>query len=276
MNSEQARLLGVRAGKQMSPYLEICCLHLSANVSYAKAQEEIVFLTGISVSASTQQRLVQNYPFAKPTTGPQTPLKVANVDGGKVRVRTPEGEESSWRDYKAIATDRGAVADFQNNASLIDWVNQQARSTPITCLGDGHDGVWNIVAEIATAPERREILDWFHLIENLYKVGGSLKRLSTAKTLLWRGKVDETMALFTDLKSRQAHNFCKYLTKHRHRIVNYDDYQSEGICPVGSGAVESAIKQIDRRIQISGAQWNAENVPQVLAQRTAYINGILS
>ena len=49
LNREQARLLGVRAGKQISPYLELCWLHLSANVSYAKAQEEIVFLTGISV-----------------------------------------------------------------------------------------------------------------------------------------------------------------------------------------------------------------------------------
>ena len=40
-------------------------------------------------------------------------------------------------------------------------------------------------------------------------------------------------------------------------------------------AVESAIKQIDRRIQVSGAQWNVENVPQVLAHRCAYLNGLI-
>jgi len=39
---------------------------------------------------------------------------------------------------------------------------------------------------------------------------------------------------------------------------------------------KSCIKQIDRRLQISGAQWNAENVPQVLAHRTAYINDLFS
>ena len=47
---------------------------------------------------------------------------------------------------------------------------------------------------IAMVPDRREILDWFHLIENLHKVGGSLNRLSAAKTLLWRGRVEEPFA----------------------------------------------------------------------------------
>jgi hypothetical protein len=71
-------------------------------------------------------------------------------------------------------------------------------------------------------------------------------------------------------------NVCVCPGKHQHRIVNYDYYQAEAICSIGSGMVESGIKQIDRRIQISGAQWKAENVPQVLAHRTAYVNGIIT
>ncbi len=67
-----------------------------------------------------------------------------------------------WRDYKAIATDLGVVANFQNNARLIEWVNAQPLSNPLTCLGDGHDGVWNIVGKIADSDQRREILDWYH------------------------------------------------------------------------------------------------------------------
>jgi len=45
---------------------------------------------------------------------------------------------------------------------------------------------------------------------------------------------------------------------------------------VRSGAVESTVKQIDRRTKISGAQWKEENVPQVLAHRCAYLNGLIS
>lgn len=193
-----------------------------------------------------------------------------------MRLRTPLGEPSIWRDYKAIDTDAGVVGSFHNNSVLIEWVNAQPLAIPLTCLGDGHDGVWNIVAQIATPEQRREILDWYHLNENLQKVGGSIKRLRQAEACLWQGKVDDAIALFIHLNHKQAQNFCQYLEKHRHRIVNYAYYQAEGICSIGSGAVESAIKQIDRRIQISGAQWKAENVPQVLAHRTAYLNGLFS
>ncbi len=54
--------------------------------------------------------------------------------------------------------------------------------------------------------ETREILDWFHLVENLYKVGGSNKRIYQAKKLLWQGKVDETLALFSCLKKKRERN----------------------------------------------------------------------
>ena len=30
-----------------------------------------------------------------------------------------------------------------------------------------------------------------------------------------------------------AENFCTYLEKHRHRIVNYQYYQAEEICSIG-------------------------------------------
>lgn len=274
MSQKQGQALGVEVGKQISPYLELCCLRISANVSYANAESDLAMLTGMTVSDNTQQRLVQTSNFPNPLA--EQPIAEACVDGGKVRLRTPLGEICIWRDYKAIATDAGIVANLHHNQSLIDWINNQPLSTPITCLGDGHDGVWNIIAAISTAEQRREILDWYHLRENLQKVGGSLKRLHQAEAYLWAGQVDETIALFVDMKRKQAYNFCRYLEKHRHRIINYGYYQAEGICSIGSGAVESAIKQIDRRVQISGAQWKAENVPQVLAHRAAYLNGLFS
>ncbi|HEY9623700.1 MAG TPA: ISKra4 family transposase, partial [Crinalium sp.] len=66
-----------------------------------------------------------------------------------------------------------------------------------------------------------------------------------------------------------------YLNKHRHRIVNYSYLQVEGVS-IGSGAIESTVKQIGARIKLSGAQWKTENVPQVLLHRCAYLNGQFS
>ena len=232
-----------------------------------------MYLPGIRIPAKTQQRLVHRQQFELPNS--EQTIEELCVDGGKVRLRTPLAEVCEWRDYKAIATDQGTVANYQNNPQLIGWVNTQSLANPLTCLADGHDGVWNIVTQIATADQRREILDWYHLKENLHKIGGSLKRLNQAEALLWVGKVDETLKLFEACQKKQAQNFCQYLRKHQHRLVNYDYFQAEGICSIGSGAVESAIKQIDRRVQISGAQWNRENVPQVLAHRCAYLNELI-
>jgi len=67
------------------------------------------------------------------------------------------------------------------------------------------------------------------------------------------------------------------LETHRHRIINYDYYQSEGICSIGAGAtlVYYQTDRIDRRLQISGAQWNECNVSQVLKHRCAYLNAQL-
>lgn len=60
----------------------------------------------------------------------------------------------------------------------------------------------------------------------------------------------------------------------RIRLINYEYHQAEQIC-LTAGSVESAVKQIDRRTKIFGAQWKRQNVPQVLAHRSAYLNGLL-
>jgi hypothetical protein len=157
LSEKQGQALGVAAGKQISPYLELCCLRVSANVSYANAESDVTLLIGMVVSDNTQQRLVQTTDFPAPVV--LQPITEACVDGGKVRLRTPVGDICIWRDYKAIATDQGVVANLHQNQPLIDWVNSQPLSTPITCLGDGHDGVWNMIAAIGTPEQRREILD---------------------------------------------------------------------------------------------------------------------
>jgi len=275
LKTEQTRRLGVSPLTRLSPLLEKCCLRLSANESYQNAEAEIEALTGVKVSHSTISRRVIRQEMLTPEA--KQAIGEVSVDGGKIRLRGNPGSGGYWRDYKAVRLEGlyyGAF--FQDNPSLIDFVNAQRLRQPLVCLGDGHDGVWNIVAEFATPEARWEILDWYHLKENLFKVGGSLKRLRQAESLLRQGDVEATIALFANWKRKQAQNFCAYLTKHRSRIVNYAYCQAEQLCSIGSGAVESGVKQIDRRTKISGAQWKAETVQQILQLRCAYLNGLLA
>ncbi|UIE35998.1 ISKra4 family transposase [Leptodesmis sichuanensis] len=272
----QALALEVKPSSQISPYLEMCCLRASANASYREAAAEVAIMTGIKVSLKTQQRIVHRQDFSPPEGDRAVEVNQMSLDGGNIRLITPAGKPSQWRQYKALRVngDGVGVAYYQANDQLCQWVETLVTATLLYCLGDGHPGIWGVYAQMQLSSPRREILDWYHLKENLYKVGGSLKRLQEAETLLWQGKVNEVLALFDALNKPQAHKFCDYLRTHQDRIPNYEYYQSEGI-PIGSGDVESWVKQIDRRTQISGAQWREDHVPQVLAHRCAYLNGQL-
>lgn len=274
ITDKQASELQVKPYVQISPQLEKCCLLLSANESYARAAQDIEVLTGISVSHSTQQRLVHRQEWTQLIV--KQVVTEVSLDGGKVRLRTPKGQACVWKDYKAVTLQKQAVAGFfRDNDALVESVNSQPKAKLFSCIGDGHDGIWNLFAQIATDWQRFEILDWYHLVENLYKLEQPLSWLKKVKQLLWRGEVDTAIEVLQKCRLGQATNFIIYLQKHWLRIYNYEFLQLQGIS-IGSGAVESAIKQISRRVKLSGAQWNANNVPQLLKHRCAYLNGYFS
>ncbi len=76
-------------------------------------------------------------------------------------------------------------AFFQDKETLNDWVNHQELGTPVVCLGDGHPGIWGLFANVGAPTQRLEILDWYHLVENL-------------------GKIDASAAQFDHLEARQG------------------------------------------------------------------------
>jgi hypothetical protein len=132
---------------------------VSANNSYERTAEDLAMLMGIYIPHSTQQRLVHRQTFEAPIV--DEVVNTISIDGGKVRIRTPKGQESVWNDYKAVTIGNQAIGGY---------------------------------------------------------------------------------------------------------------FKAQGFT-IGSGAVESAVKQIGRRIKISGAQWQAGNVDQVVKHRVAYLNG---
>jgi len=107
------------------------------------------------VSHSTLQRLVHRQEFEEPTA--LQGVSEVSIDGGKVRLFSNQGCG------KLLTTKPFAyrvfimVHFFQSNLSLSDWVNSQ-RLCPLVCLGDGHDGVWNLFEEIGSTAIRQEIL----------------------------------------------------------------------------------------------------------------------
>lgn len=276
ITDKQAKYFELKPQSRWSPKLQKNALLICANESYQRAEEDFRALTGIPISHSTLQRLVNRQELELPES--KLGVQEVSLDGGKIRLRTAEkGKPCEWKDYKAVCLNQTYCgAFFQDSQSLIDWINSQKLLNPLFCLGDGHPGIWRLYEAVGETSQRQEILDWYHLKENLYKVGGSFKRLKEGEKLLWAGKVEQTLELFRELDKREAINFCKYLETHKTRIINYDYYHTEIISSVGSGTIESAIKQIGTRVKISGSQWQIENVPKILSLRCAYLNGMLS
>jgi hypothetical protein len=70
-------------------------LRISASISYERTTEEVKYLTGVEISKSAQQRLIHRQEFELPQA--ETPVAELSVDGGNIRVRTPQGEACSWK-----------------------------------------------------------------------------------------------------------------------------------------------------------------------------------
>lgn len=272
LSQTQGQRLGLKAKRQLSPALEKCCLRLCAQASFQQAEQTVKTVMGLKVGHSRLHRLVHQEEL--PASDGTHPAAAVSIDGGKVRVRSEATGRGEWRDYKAVRLHQGVCAAFfQAPEDLQQWSEAQPLKPILSCLGDGHDGVWKVARSFGGRQVivKRQVLDGYHLVENLYKVGGSLKRLRRVKTLLWQGQLERARAEFNGLKSAQAKRFQAYLSKHSHRIPCYARYQRLGL-PIGSGPVESTIKQIAARLKITGALWKQENVPRILRLRCAYLN----
>lgn len=139
IHQKQAEKLGIKPYTRLSGLLEKASLRLSANESFQDAEAKIEALTGVKVGHSTQQRVVGRQAFEFPNA--KQSVNEISVDGGKVRLRHLKDSQSPWRDYKAVRL--GGIyygAFFQDNPSLIDYINSQALARPVICLGTGTMG----------------------------------------------------------------------------------------------------------------------------------------
>jgi len=85
----------------------------------------------VSKLPQTQQRLVHRQTFEMPEV--KQFVEELSV-GGKIRIRTPQGEPCTWQEYKVRHDLEAIGAYFQDNDALIEWVNHQPLASPITCL----------------------------------------------------------------------------------------------------------------------------------------------
>lgn len=143
-------------------------------------------------------------------------------------------------------------------------------------IGDGALWVWNVAEDVC--PDGRQIVDWFHAVHHLAEAATALypddkdantraQWLRTYKDHLYMGRVHKIIAA---LHQRRRADLALYFERHQRRM-QYLEFREEGF-PIGSGTVESGVKQFKQRLTGTGMRWNPRNADRMLTIRAAALS----
>lgn len=202
------------------------------------------------------------------------------VKGVRIYLIGPEKRIIHVASWHQIQEADDFTADLMRIADRID-----VDRVRVALLGDGAGWVWN--AQLKAFPQGRQILDYYHCAEHVWKVAdhlfgeGSLGAHEWAEATLVRlclAEVKETIDDLCSLNPRSAQareevqKLITYLKNNAHRI-NYLENLETGYA-IGSGAIESANKFISHtRMKRSGAWWVLPSGNGMLKIRCAIYNG---
>lgn len=227
-----------------------------------------------------------------------------SLDGGKVN--TTEG----WREVKVVAVSdveelkepaadgtRVTLTNHSYRAGFWEakefgeeqWAEAQSRGVEqakrVTSVNDGAPWIWGLI--LLCYPTALQVLDWWHVVDRLWKVANLVVGQGTEaaaawmearKDELWDGRVLAVIGALGKLEPRsedakeEVRLLTEYLRSHAERM-RYRQIRESG-APVGSGTVESACKNVvGSRMKRGGMRWKVERAEGVLALRCALLSG---
>ena len=165
-----------------------------------------------------------------------------------------------------------------------------ARARAVSFVSDGAPWVWSrldwVIGRAGLDPRRTErVLDFYHAAHHVSLALQALgppeaERAATYRTLrhqLRAGRSREVVAALRRMAQAQPFDSgvwaeIEYLDKHEAHL-RYDWFVYRGH-PLGSGAIESAIRRvINLRLKGNGIYWRAENAEAMLVLRAAALTG---
>lgn len=143
-------------------------------------------------------------------------------------------------------------------------------------VADGALWIWDVAEDVC--PDGTQVVDWFHAVEHLSEAAHALypddkdthnrKRwLRTHKDHLYMGRIHKIIAA---LQRRKCPDFALYFERHQRRM-QYLEFRENGL-PIGSGTVESGVKQYKQRLCGTGMRWNYDCAQRMLVIRSASLS----
>ena len=227
------------------------------------------------------------------------------TDGAAVNTRIKDENGSSWRENKlgiVFSSDNihswtdkhgdkqrqiqkreyisyiGSVEEFKKHLFACAINNGYGLYEKTVLLSDGATWIRNMREEIF--PDAQQILDYFHLCENVndfakYYFGMEESQYRPWATeicqLLKDSKWPYVLEILKDMKKppQCSVDLYGYINNNAHNI-DYADYSIKGYF-IGSGAIEGGNKSVlHQRLKQSGMRWNTATAQCLLSLRTKY------
>jgi hypothetical protein len=143
----------------------------------------------------------------------------------------------------------------------------------LVVVSDGASWIWRLVADLF--PVCTQIVDYYHAKQQLAKAAHAIYPDDETAAQAWFRKRSaylfqgEIFKIIAELQRQQQP--ATYFVNHQRRM-QYQQFRAEGY-PIGSGAVESAIKQFKQRLTGPGMRWSRPGAGRMVTIRSAVLSG---
>lgn len=148
----------------------------------------------------------------------------------------------------------------------------QTDETSVTA--DGAEWIWTLTMDLF--PDSHQIVDWFHACQHLSLASVALFPDDPDRAKRWYAqRLDDLFqggaaSIALELECADLSDHARYFRVHQRRM-QYQEFREEGY-PIGSGTVESAIKQFKARLTGAGMRWSRPAARQMLFLRAAALD----
>jgi hypothetical protein len=247
--------------------------------------------------------------LAAPRTRPG--VLYIQADGAALNTRHAGEDGSTWRENKLgevfssddirYWTDRdgarrhrllskefvsyvGSASEFKRHLLSCALRHGYGEYEKTVFIGDGATWLRNMVDEVF--PDAQQILDFFHLAENVYAWAGHAFGAGSEKATGWAkevcgmlraGRHREVATALEPLAARHGEgapvNLLGYI-RNNERNLDYPAYEEKGYF-IGSGAIESGNKVVlQDRLKRAGMRWNVETAQAMLTLKAKAESGL--
>ena len=218
--------------------------------------------------------------------------KAVSMDGGMVYIR---GE--GWKELKiglvadipdCMASDDEQVhltnlhyAGVVGNVETFEqglWALAVAYGIPyagqVVVTADGAPWIWRLAADYFPCAE--QIVDWYHACQHLAQAAQSRfpddptaaqHWIHELKSLLFKGEIHLIIHQFDRFALNE---YAAYFREHVRRM-QYAQFHAAGF-PIGSGSIESGVKQFKQRLTGPGMRWSRPALDRMVVLRSAVLD----